>query len=166
MYIVWLWIYKARSAVLGLVITQFLTTIKLTPFLSCCMSIVYWSSYNLLYHTFCCSLCAGKVANITQVFPETNQYRCHCPSTILKCTFPESSITAAWYVLVNGVLQNCNGYPNHSVDSTDVEMGTLVLSVNDTSLSQINIYSCAAVYGDGSSAQSMPFMLPRYGGQL
>lgn len=141
---------------MGLVIMQFLTTIKLTPSQVACPLCIEVVPY----------VCAGEVANIERMFPGTDLYRCHCPSTTLNCTFPRSPIAAAWYVLVDEVLQNCNGYDDHFVNSTDMEMGSLVLMVNNTGVSQSNIYSCATVYGDGSSARSMPLMLPRYEGQL
>lgn len=103
----------------------------------------------------------GKVATIQHVYPETEDYRCHCPSIRLNCTFPEGALVASWYVFANGTQENCNGYPQHEVETSS---GGLLLVVNNTRQldQESNIYSCTAVYSDGSTAESNTMVLPPY----
>ena len=96
------------------------------------------------------------------MYPETEDYYCHCPNTKLNCTYPENTIVAGFYVLVNGIQQNCNGYPNHEVNSVN---NALVLTVNGTAPSvNGNNYTCTAVYEDGSTATSKSWTLAEYEG--
>lgn len=111
------------------------------------------------------SHCTGKVAEIQRMYPDTEDYRCHCPSVILKCIFPRDALVAGWYVSANGIQRNCDGYDNHMVDSTNFSSGVLFLQMNNTEL-QNNTYSCAAVYSDSSTAESRTVTLPRFEGQL
>ena len=120
-----------------------------------------------LSHTFY-SHCTGKVAVIHQVYPETEEYRCHYPAATLTCTFPGGPFVAGWYVFIDGIQQNCDGYSNHLVDATNMTSGVLVLQMNNTRQQGLenNIYSCTAVYSDGSSADSGTVTLPPFEGQL
>lgn len=115
-----------------------------------------------MFVCFNSNTCTGKVAVIEQMYPETKEYHCHCPNTMLKCTFPENATIAGFYVLVNGIQLNCVGYPNHEVQSSN---GVLVLTVNatDSSVSG-NSYICTAVYADRSNARSGIWTLPEYEG--
>ena len=101
----------------------------------------------------------GKVARIQRVFPGTEKYRCHCPAVMLNCTFPEGALVATWFVFANGILENCDGYFQHQVENRD---GGLLLVVNNTEQLESNIYSCTAVYSDGSTAESNTMVLPPY----
>lgn len=97
--------------------------------------------------------CAGKVAKVNQTFPLTNRYYCHCPAATLVCTFPGDPIFAIMYVLDNGTQVDCNGYKTHVV-THNLTIGGLVVQMNSTGVSEGNIYSCFAVYRDGSTAES------------
>ena len=114
----------------------------------------------------CSCVCTGMVAEIQRTFPNTQDYRCHCPSIILKCTFPRNPVAAAWYVSINGSLENCDGYFSHSVNNASMQSGSLELLINNTGVSQGNIYSCTAVYANGSTAESEAIILPTFEGQL
>lgn len=101
----------------------------------------------------------GKVPEIYPMYPETNEYYCHCPNTKLMCNFTEDAITAGFYVLVNGIQQNCDGYPDHEVDLVN---NALILTVNATDLSvDGNNYICTAVNADWSTATSEIWTLPK-----
>ena len=115
-----------------------------------------------MFVCFNSNICTGKVAVIRLMYPGTNKYHCHCPNTKLNCAYPGNAISAAFYVLVNGIQQNCDGYPDHEVIlSNDV----LVLTVNATASSvNGNNYICTAVYADRSTATSESWTLAKYEG--
>lgn len=120
-----------------------------------------------LSHTFY-SHCTGKMAKIQQMYPETDDYHCNCPAFILSCTFPGDALVASWYVFANGTQHNCNEYPNHMVDDTNLSSGVVVLQVNNTGQQGLehNIYSCIALYLDEPPAESEIVTLPPFEGQL
>ena len=91
------------------------------------------------------------------MYPETEEYHCHCPNTVLKCTYPGNAFIAGFYVLINGIQQNCDGYPNHDVKLFN---NALVLTVNatDSSVSG-NRYICTTVYANRSIATSETWTL-------
>ena len=103
---------------------------------------------------------------VEQVFPHKANYRCHCPAVELMCTFPEGALVANWFVAtLSGTQFNCNNYDNHQVEPKN---GKLSLTMNTTTSQSLegNVYSCTAVYSDGSTAESGAVTLPTIGGQL
>ena len=73
---------------------------------------------------------------------------------------------ANWFVsTATGAHYNCDGYANHQVEAGN---GKLSLVMNSTTAQSLegNVYSCTAVYSNGSTAESGPVTLPTIEGQL
>ena len=123
------------------------------------------SSYFAFYLLF---ICTGKVAKIQTIFPDgTDQYRCHCPSIILRCNFPTAPriVAANWFVKVNRFPENCADVDGHMVNAANLQRGMLILSICDTGQLPGSIYNCIAVYSDSSTAERV-FTIPQSEGQL
>lgn len=116
------------------------------------------TSLSPMFVCFNSNICTGKLAVIHRMYPETEEYHCHCPNTMLQCIYPGNAIIAGFYVVVNGVQQNCDGYPGHEVN---LDNNALFLTVNAT-VSSVNgnNYICTAVYADRSTATSEIWTLP------
>ena len=95
------------------------------------------------------------------MFPENVDYCCHCPNIKLKCNFSESPLIASWAV-VNGKDNELvtPSTPGHTVDTSEIQSGTLYLEVNSTVYSEGNSYSCTAVYPDGETEVADSFLIP------
>lgn len=122
--------------------------------------------YPQLSHAFCSRLCLGPMAEIERMFPNQGDYRCHCPSITLRCKFDPDPLVATWYVLANGVQENCDGYNNHDVDATKLKNGILDLHINNSEGLDDFVYSCIAVRKDGSTQESTTRKVPSLEGQL
>ena len=115
-----------------------------------------------VYCNYCLLFYAHAASRIEQVYPLNTNYCCHCPNIELMCTFSENPFTASWTVLRNGVPdQVTDGTPGHTVNRSQLQNGILVLHVNHTMYSKHNIYSCTALYVDGTETEETnSFVIP------
>ena len=113
-------------------------------------------------------LFAHIASTVEQVFPANVDYCCHCPNIKLKCTFSKNFFTVSWSVLINGRDPELVSEftPGHTVDTSEIQNGTLYLMVNNTVYSEGNSYSCIVVFPDSETEAADSFPIPMAEGEF
>ena len=115
-----------------------------------------------------CMLFAHTASMVEQVFPANVDYCCHCPNIKLKCTFSKNPVTAFWSALINGRDPELvtPSTPGHTVNTSEIQNGTLYLMVNSSVYSEGNQYSCTAVFPGDKTEVAGSFPIPMAEGEF